>query len=308
MQVPLLFARVFGIDSMDVSAEATACQPCGSLPLDVVVVFDRTGSMSAYNKLSNAKTGVNTLLALLDTTLDRVSLAALPPRWPTQTDPCATPSTGSSGASSTYDHPDARFLTDGLASGFKNADGTLNASSPIVQHVACLQAGGSTSYADALRAAKTELDRAPRAHAERVIVFLTDGEANRGAVYTCATLSPPAAGACTNHPATGTENTRPCQTAIDVAAQIKAAGIHIYTIGYGLGLGAPYCQSGTGGNESPQITPADALETMASDASPDPKIGNTFYNNPATQTLTATFTRIASDITQGTSRLVDRGY
>ena len=39
------FARVLGVDEMEVTARATACSPCGSRPLDVMLVLDRTLSM-----------------------------------------------------------------------------------------------------------------------------------------------------------------------------------------------------------------------------------------------------------------------
>ncbi len=43
---------------MTVGAKATACQPCGAKPLDIMIVLDRTGSMSeggTPNKLVNAR-------------------------------------------------------------------------------------------------------------------------------------------------------------------------------------------------------------------------------------------------------------
>src|SRR5262249_19740190 len=43
--VPTLFARVFGLSKIDVTADATACQPCGTQPFDIMVAMDRSGSM-----------------------------------------------------------------------------------------------------------------------------------------------------------------------------------------------------------------------------------------------------------------------
>ena len=44
-KVKTYFARILGIDSLKVNATATACSPCSSKPLDIMVVLDRTGSM-----------------------------------------------------------------------------------------------------------------------------------------------------------------------------------------------------------------------------------------------------------------------
>ena len=76
------FARIFGINSMTVGAKATACQPCGAKPLDIMVVLDRTGSMlqgGTPNKLENAKTGIMTFLNFLDAGTALVGLTVLPP-------------------------------------------------------------------------------------------------------------------------------------------------------------------------------------------------------------------------------------
>jgi hypothetical protein len=86
-KVPTWFGRIIGINSLTVSAKATACSPCSVKPLDIMLVVDRTGSMctpiacSGANKsdLYYAKEGVKTFLGFLDPTLDRVGLALLPP-------------------------------------------------------------------------------------------------------------------------------------------------------------------------------------------------------------------------------------
>ena len=68
-------------------------------------------------------------------------------------------------------------------------NGALDPASGLVLHTtdgpasACIQAGGSTSYTEALRQAKAELDRNGRPNIPDYIIFLTDGEANLGSVY-----------------------------------------------------------------------------------------------------------------------------
>jgi len=85
-KVPTFFARIIGVDSLTVSAKATACFPCNVIPLDIMIVLDRTGSMcdvknpdGSCRDLEAAKLGVRTFLSLMDPKLDRVGLALSPP-------------------------------------------------------------------------------------------------------------------------------------------------------------------------------------------------------------------------------------
>ena len=61
------FAGLFGMSEANIGARATACQPCDMNPLDIMIIIDRTGSMSSGgnpNKMTNAKNGVKTFLAV----------------------------------------------------------------------------------------------------------------------------------------------------------------------------------------------------------------------------------------------------
>ena len=53
-KVPTFFGRIVGVNSLTVSAKATACFPCSVKPLDIIIVLDRTGSMCDV-KLPNGK-------------------------------------------------------------------------------------------------------------------------------------------------------------------------------------------------------------------------------------------------------------
>ena len=146
------------------------------------------------------------------------------------------------------------------------------------------------------------------------IVFLTDGEANIGSVY----------GAERPHfPQGNADDQQPCHTAIDLANSYKAAGTTIYSIGYALGnnvhctagafhkkdskaIGCP-CTPRTGcyhyaehTDESPAITSYNTLSQIASPGD--------FYNQPSAGQLNTIFAAIATDIGQGSSRLVDDGF
>jgi Flp pilus assembly protein TadG len=282
-KTPTWFAKLLGLNNFDVSGTATACQPCSSSPVDIEVVLDRTGSMcdgSGSSKvcgdLNNAKEGIRTLLGMMDPSIDMIGLVAFPPVVNSGTSPaCATaatdmppdisplsittttPAATTSVAPSFYDHSNLLYRDDALGDDYR-ASATapaLNESSSIVSHLVyddvstghhCIAAFGYTSYADALQAGKDELDQNGRAGVPKVIVFMTDGEANIGSYQAGVTghgydpaLGDPAGnqnmpassgGASTINPG----DAQPCRTAIDVASQIKAAGVTIYTIGYGL--------------------------------------------------------------------------
>ena len=69
---------LIGIDSIPETVHAQACSPCGAMPLDVMIVLDRTGSMSG-SKLDSAKQGILAFMKTMDPTIDNVGLAVLPP-------------------------------------------------------------------------------------------------------------------------------------------------------------------------------------------------------------------------------------
>jgi hypothetical protein len=272
------FARVFGINSMNIGAKATACQPCGAKPLDIMIVFDRTGSMGmGTGKIENARAGVMTFLNFLDAGTALVGLTVLPPS-DTLANRCSNPST----STNWYDLPSSKYTIVPLSSDFK-VNGVINNSSYLVQTLNCQTPNGSTHYSLAIQAAQAELNLHGRPKAQDIIIFLTDGAANTGPSY----LS-------------GAERTQPCHSGVTSAAAAKAAGTWVYTIGYSIGGDA--CQADRqAGAESPAITPDAALRAMASNA------GNYFVRPDAGQ-LNTIFTAIAADISQGASRLVDDGW
>jgi hypothetical protein len=314
--LPTVFARLFGIKYFDLNATATACQPCSIGPADIMVTMDRTGSMCTpldsngwcYD-LDNAKDGVRTLLSDMTTSADHVGMIAFPP-VPAAASVCSAPVT-KSGQATYYDDPTYKFLTDSLSWDYKNPDGSLNMSAGLLAHTvdgpasSCITDGGTTSYAQALQQAGNVLLSTGRPGVQKIIIFMTDGEANIGPVFD-QTKYPGV------NPPNGPENMQPCHTAENVATTLKNQGITIYTIGYDLrDQNGNYanCQHGqvsngkhtdSAGNESPSIT---SLQTLQNIASP----GN-FYDKPNGGQLNTIFTAIAEDITAGTSKLVDDNY
>jgi Flp pilus assembly protein TadG len=286
--VQTLFARVVGIDEFDVHARATACSPCSSRPLDVMLVLDRTGSMCmthsgtsdpSCSDLNNAREGLKAFLRAMDPTLDYVGLAVFPPAR-NLSSRCSTPTSSSNYA---YDLASAPYVIAGLSSDYKSGN-NLNASSQLVSTIECVRGAGSTSYATAIEKAQGELDAHGRADVQDIIVFFSDGAANYGPSY-YGNSSP--------------YRRQPCHQGISSAGTVKSRGTIIYSIGYDLNAldgGANICESYTGANESPAITAYAALQAIAS--SPE-----TFYNQPGPGDVDQIYAAIAGDLTG--SRLLE---
>jgi Flp pilus assembly protein TadG len=322
------FAKIFGINHFDVTTHANACSPCSSTPVDIVIAVDRTGSMCSPTgaggtciDLNNAKDGIRTMMTDLNPPYAQIGMVSFPPVQTTATSACAAPynSLGGNGYDG-YDTATRGYLTDIINGNYKTGN-VLDTSSGLYLHTvdgpanSCIQAGGNTSYSEALRQAQAELDLHGRPNVPDYIVFLTDGEANIGSVYGANDPT---------YPQGNADDQQPCHTAVNIANQYKALGTTIYSIGYALGssvactAGAFHmrnaqnnwvaCNLPTAGcyhyagnsNESPAIT---SFQTLSQIASP----GN-FYNQPNAGQLNTIFAAIATDIGQGSSRLVDDGF
>jgi hypothetical protein len=170
-----------------------------------------------------------------------------------------------------------------LSSDFRNANGTLNANSDLIKTLNCVQGAGTTSYANAIGAAQSELVAYGRLNVPRMIVFVTDGAANTGPTY-YATSSP--------------FRMTPCHQGINSAAAAKAAGTVIYSIGYALDDDTGGCKAYTGAAEKPTITVRQVLTQVAS--TPDK-----FLDRPGPGELQTIYGAIAQDIAHGSSSLIN---
>jgi Putative Flp pilus-assembly TadE/G-like/von Willebrand factor type A domain len=286
-QIDTLFAGVLGIDTFNLRVKSTACSPCGVKPLDMMLVLDRTGSMcedhwgrpdSNCTDLKNAIDGMETFLSFFESSSQWVGLAGLPPAS-SRSRRCSTPQ------SSWYDSRSSPYVLVPLSKDYGDPRQGLNGSSDLVRTISCQRGGGRTAYADALEHAQAELDRNGRPTVKDLIVFLSDGAANTGPDY-YSNSSP--------------YRMRPCGQGVASAANIKARGTLIYSIGYDLDAldgGANKCQSYNSKDEKPAITAYQALQQIASP--------NGFYDKPDPGQLRTIFTEIARDIHKGTSALID---
>jgi Flp pilus assembly protein TadG len=160
------------------SASAGACHSgCGgpiSEPLDVVVVMDRTGSMTASD-LTNAKNGALAILTVFNPALQHVALGVLGPSSTSST--CGSPNAGGLGIATSSG---GTWMPVPLSSDYQNANGTLNTSSLIVKTINCLNTSSvGTDLGDPLKAAMDYLVASGRPDVKKGIILLTDGAANR---------------------------------------------------------------------------------------------------------------------------------
>jgi hypothetical protein len=282
--VPTLFAKIVGINTLQIRAHATACSPCGAKTLDIMLVLDRTGSMcqDSYGNsdplctdLNNARAGIRTFLGYFSPGSALVGLAVLPPAS-SILNRCATPST------SNYNSSSSPYVIVPLSSDFRLADGSLNPASDLITTLNCVKGAGNTAYANAIEAAQAELDAHGRPAVPDIIVFMSDGAANIGPTY-YATTSP--------------YRRQPCHQGVTSAGVEKARSTIIYSIGYALDDDTGGCKSYTGSAESPAITVYDALRGIAS--APDK-----FLIKPSPGDLQAIYASIAQDLSQGSSSLI----
>ena len=287
--VPTVFAKVLGINSFTVHATATACSPCSAKPLDVMLVLDRTGSMCTTDTgaddhpqctdMQNARGGLKTFLSYMDPTLDHVGFAVLPP--------AASSSNACPYTAGAYTSPNDHYVLVPLSSDYSSG-GVLNTSSPLVSAINCVQANGTTSYANALEAAQAELAR-------------TAGRGRRRSSCSCPTvLRTPARRPI---PQSSPYRATPCHQGITSSQSIQAAGTIVYSIGYD--VGHDICQGlnkNAAGNyaQGPEQPSISALQALQGIASP----GN-YYNQPTASQLNTIYASVAADILAGTSRLVD---
>ena len=282
--IPTFFSKIVGFDSFNVRVKATACSPCRSRPVDIVLVLDRTGSMCQDSlgrvdpgcaDLNNAKAGIRTFLSYFDPGQARVALAVLPPATSVSAR-CTQPQ------STNYNATTAAYLLVPLSNDFRNSDGTLNTSSSLVSTVNCLQGNGTTSYANAIEAAQAELAARGRSGVPHYIVFFSDGAANTGPTY---------------YSSTSPYRARPCRQGVTSADAAKATGTIIYSIGYALDDDTGGCRNANGSTESPPITVYQALQGIASSS-------DKFLVKPNPGELQTIYTTIAEDIAAGSSSLI----
>ncbi|MEE9534304.1 MAG: VWA domain-containing protein [Acidimicrobiia bacterium] len=292
---PYAFAPAIGIDEGTSSVVSAACRgSCGGAvvePVDVIIIIDRTGSMTATD-LQQAKDAALAMLDFFNPTLQHVGLAVL--------------GAGDAGVCNDLKPENGgSWLGVGLSSDYKdilnwdiNGDGTLDldSTSKLVNKINCLNhSSQGTNLGSPIKDtvhfrpdALSELLNNGRPGVRKGIILLSDGGANEPG---------------------DDDDDNNCSYANKMASQAKAAGVEIFTIGFGLaGL---ECEDDDGRFEEEDVT--KLLASMATQPSKDncsaanPAKENSdddhFFCLPKTQDLSKVFLSIAAELAAG-SQLV----
>ncbi len=258
------------------TVQAAGCRGlCGAQgdEVDAVIALDHTGSMQ-QTELQNARDGALELMRTFNASIHRIGLSVTPSVHPSN--PCDTVETWNDVMT---------WLPVGLSSDYATSPGVLNPSSNLVKEASCIDLAGSgdvpgphTDLAEPVRAAMNELRDNGHPAAKQGIILETDGAAN--------IFADPAAASAMG--ALG-----PCDYAYKVAQQVKALGIEIFTIGYGVDENCTHDSTNSPWYNKPAT---QLLLQMATDASH-------FYNQPKTQDLDPVFQAIGVQLAAG-SKLV----
>lgn len=296
------------------AVQSAACNgPCGKppqTPVDVVLIMDRTLSMTAQD-IADIQTGADALLSVFNPSLQRVALGLIGPSVPGK-GTCPSGSTsplkrqgspanqvygiGQSPAGNVNFFSNPADLTKWIPVGFSGTDattpavtfneaystaGTTNTNSTIWKAISCIYSYTTGTNLDTpVSMAQTYLQTYGRPGVKKAIILETDGTPQAGdgsAHYTC----------------NASNNT---------ATVAKAAGIEMFTIGFGIAGATCPTRSG-GGNRNANETAAWAGKPvstlLASMASPDlTPTEQHWFDAPDSATLIDAFRQAAVTITK----------
>ena len=258
--VPFDFAPVMGIDHGDTGSVASvACKgSCGSEapnPLDVVVVADRTPSMSDANRTAMVN-GIQSMLKTMDSSQQYVALATIH-KSKNNGGACPTTDTPASDGAQGGKWVPVPFTSDYLTSG---TTATLNTSSPLVRGLTCMPSSKNfnTHLAGALKGAvryllgydNNNLSALPprEGSVRKVIIYETDGmpdEVFKGGSTNITTVGDVGAGPQQANGGEAGNGIQGCKNLQSVADQAKAQGVLIVTIGFGQAASASCTKNAT---------------------------------------------------------------
>jgi hypothetical protein len=265
--IDFYFAPLLGFNSGSTGAvQAASCRGCGPVPIDMVIIVDRSRSMSSSdvanvrNAIGNPDGALNSILEFYSPANVRVGLVALPYKEASNPN-FMDDRQDYDGIADNVTATATRWRVQPLSTNYRLASGNLNMASPLVQSVVNLQQGnttvyvnglvsscqvrcpfsygsGHTDYGDPIAAAQWMLENDPneRPSVPDVIVFMGDGEANQPQLFQDLPGAPSG-----REPVTGSYN--PCAYANTQATLAKAtppAGqdqTTIFSLAYGAGGG-----------------------------------------------------------------------
>ncbi len=236
--VPFAVAPAIGINKGNTGAvAATACVgSCGAVtpnPMDVVLVADRTGSMSTADR-NLMVSGIKSTLQTMTKDQKYVALGTIH-RSSATPGLCITTGSASATTGPWIPVPFSNDYT--LLPAFPGATPALNPISTLISGLNCLPASSSGTYlASPMKAAaRYLLGLAPNnlaslparsQPAKKAIIFETDGQPNETAIVGTTSLNDATDIGTTN-------GTTACNNLKTVAANAKAQGILIVTVAFG---------------------------------------------------------------------------
>ncbi len=277
-EVDFHLAPALGIDSGSTGTlTSAACRgACGSpsgAPVDLVMILDRTSSMSSGD-VASTRNAANAVLKAYDPSFQWVGLGLL----------------GSSNGGGCRGTAATRAGTNWLPVGLSGngapvnesyvSGGALNGGSSLVQTIGCYnQSRTGTDLASPVSAAASYLRSNGRAEAAKGILLMSDGEPNGST----------------------------CAAAASAAAAAKASDIEVYTVGFGVSS-ANRCPDTSGAWRGKSVV--QLLATMATDSvslgcsSADNSNDDHFFCMPANSALAGVFKTAAQDLASGSTRLI----
>ena len=270
--IPLVFGGFIGKSTETITATATASAKGGGTTkaLDVMLVIDTTASMndadtscsiSGATELTCAEAGAQALLAAFNPNVVDVGLMVFPGVTSTTAQYDYDCSTAHTPTTVAYNATSPQYQIIALSNNYKTAananTSTLNTSSNLVRAVGgggsgCTQGldavgGYGTYYAGVITAAQTALTTGGRTGVQKVIILLSDGNAN-------ASSSNVPSGMATNQ----------CHEAITAANAATTAGIWVYTAAFGSPTGATPTSCTTDTGSGMAISACTTMQKMAS--------------------------------------------
>ena len=248
------FAPVLGILTGSTGARtAAACKGvCGEppeIPVDLVMILDRTGSMNGVDT-ANARLAADLVRAVYDPRLQWIGLSLL--HRSKTANGCTTVADNSNPWSANVPGDLRTWVPIGLSGtgASFDQDYTVNGS-PMAKAIACFNnsSGQGTDLADPVRMATWELETYGRKGAVKAILLLSDGKPNNSSI------------------ASVRSSDNYCADAYDAATAAKAKGIELFAVGFGLNVEQDHiCQDTFGawkGKSAPQLLAAMATDSEA---------------------------------------------
>jgi ElaB/YqjD/DUF883 family membrane-anchored ribosome-binding protein len=249
------FAPVLGVFEGSTGARsAAACKgACGEppeIPVDLVMILDRTGSMNGVDT-ANARAAADSVRKEYDPRLQWIGLGLL--HRSKTVNGCVSKANNDNPwtAIAPQDVPD--WVPIGLTGvGSVGAQDYTADDSPMAKAIACFDnsSGQGTDLADPVRMATYELETHGRPEAVKAILLLSDGKPNNSATSSVKSSK--------NY----------CADAHEAAKAAKAKGIEVYTVGFGLNIQQDHICQDTYGDWKGKTAP-DLLAAMATASAND---------------------------------------